>query len=180
MYERRAIMKRWLIALWALGGIFFLIGRALWRLSTIAYDGIVNYEVSTLQWIVLIIWVVVSAYSEGYRGFHLKFSPRTAARCWHLADHPGWLPVILGPLYAMGFFHANRRTILTAYIMVGFIVSAVMLMQMLPQPWRGVIDAGVVVGLGLGLLSVLWYFFRAAFGHANDLDPCLPDAQTQH
>ena len=172
-------MKRWLIALWALGGIFVLIGRALWRLSTIAYDGIVNYEVNTLHWVALVVWVVVSAYSEGYRGFHLKFSPRTVARCWYLADNPKWSHVLLGPLFAMGFFHANRKTMLTAYIMVCLIVLAVMLMQMLPQPWRGVIDAGVVVGLGLGLLSVLWYFLRAASGQEDGLDPCLPKSVNQ-
>jgi len=35
---------------------------------------------------------------------------------------------------------------------------------MMPQPWRGIVDAGVVLGLSLGIVSVLYWFFKALTG----------------
>jgi hypothetical protein len=29
--------------------------------------------------------------------------------------------------------------------------------RLLPQPWRGIIDAGVVVGLAIGIVSILYF-----------------------
>ena len=153
-------MQRFLIVLWGLLGIFALVGRALWRLSEIALDGILNYPLQTWQWSVLIVWIIVNAYSEGYKGFQKKFSPRTVARAWHLADNPTFIRVLLAPLYTMGFFHADRKTKITAYVVVLLVTVLVIVVSALPQPWRGIIDAGVVIGLGWGLLSILFIFAK--------------------
>ena len=37
--------------------------------------------------------------------------------------------------------------------------------EKLNEPWRGIIDAGVVAGLGLGMLSMLGYFVLGLMGH---------------
>ena len=51
----------------------------------------------------------------------------------------------------------------------------VALVRRLDQPWRGIIDAGVVVGLAWGL-AALWIFTARAFGprgldHPADVVP---------
>lgn len=169
---------RLLLASWGLLGIFFLVGRALWRLSLIALDGISNYPMAHWQWAVLIAWVLINAYAEGYKGFQKKFSPRTVARAWYLADNPTPLRVILGPFFTMGFFDANRKTKLTAYIVVILVTLLVMVVSTIPQPWRGIIDAGVVAGLLWGLVSILVIFIRTLTAGYQTLDPCMPSPVT--
>ena len=172
---------RILIASWGLLGVFFIIGRAFWRLSEIAIEGIFGGEppMTLLHWTVLTIWVILSAYSEGYRGFQKKFSPRTVARAWYLADNPTIVRLLFAPFFTMGFFDANRKTKITAYVMVFLIVSLVMVVSQIPQPWRGIVDGGVVIGLGWGLLSILLIFIRTMSTGHHDLDPCMPSPATQ-
>ena len=61
----------------------------------------------------------------------------------------------------MGLFHAPRRVLIVSRSMVVGIVLLVVTVRQLAQPWRGIIDAGVVVGLGLGLVSLGYLFVRA-------------------
>ena len=172
---------RTLIATWGLLGIFLLVGRAIWRLSEIAIDGIFHHDppMTTMQWIILWGWIVASAYSEGYKGFQKKFSPRTVARSWYLADNPTPMRLVLAPFFTMGFFHANRKTKITAYAMVILITILVMLMNFVPQPWRGIVDGGVVVGLLWGMLSMLVIFLGTISSGSESLDPCLPKTVDQ-
>ena len=169
---------RILLASWGLLGIFVLVGRALWRLSLIAIDGIMNHPIAHWQWAVLFAWIVINAYSEGYKGFQKKFSPRTVARAWYLADNPTPLRVILGPFFTMGFFDANRKTKITAYVVVLLVTLLVMIVSSLSQPWRGIIDAGVVAGLLWGLASILIIFLKTLTSGYQDLDPCMPKPRT--
>lgn len=166
---------KFILASWGLLGIFFLVGRALWRLTEIAIDAVMNYPLTYFQWGILGLWIVINAYAEGYKGFQKKFSPRTVARAWYLADNPTFLRVLLGPFFTMGFFDANRKTKITAYVVVILVSLLVVVVSGLPQPWRGIIDAGVVAGLIWGLLSVLVIFIRTCTSGYHHLDPCMPN-----
>lgn len=146
-------MKTGLIYFWAVLGVVLLIGQALWRLMPFAWEA-VSGSLSTFQWSVCIGWVVVNAYSEGYKGFHKKFSPKVTRRAMNLAKGPSWLRVVFAAPYSMGLFAADRRTKTVGWAVVLLIVAAILLVRRLDQPWRGIIDAGVVVGLVLGLLSL--------------------------
>ena len=57
----------------------------------------------------------------------------------------------------MGYFHARRRTRITAIALTLGIVVLVILVSLCPQPWRGIIDFGVVLGLAWGWLSFAIY-----------------------
>ena len=172
---------RILIACWGLLGIFFLVGRAIWRLSEIAIEGIFGDAppMETYHWVILGAWILMSAYSEGYKGFQKKFSPRTIARSWYLANNPTVLRLLLAPFFTMGFFHANRKTKITTYVMVTLITSLVLVMHQMPQPWRGIVDGGVVVGLVWGLTSILLIFLKSIVHGYAHLDPCLPNPSGQ-
>jgi hypothetical protein len=43
------------------------------------------------------------------------------------------------------------------------------------QPWRGIVDAGVVVGLGIGTASIVWHAVRAMAGTPPPVGADLPD-----
>jgi hypothetical protein len=161
-------------AVWGTIGVSFLLTFAIYRLTPKA---ITAYEqgLSTAQWAITAVVVIFMAYSEGYRGFQTRFSPRTAARIRYLHDRPNVIRSLLGPVFAMGFFHATRRTKVIAYGLTFGIIILVILVHMLDQPWRGIIDAGVVVGLGWGVLTFWWCLVRAFSSPEFDASPEVPN-----
>mgnify|MGYP001485588673 FL=1 len=61
----------------------------------------------------------------------------------------------------MGYIFATRRrqilSIGLTLVVMGFVVVA----RQLPQPWRGILDAGVVTGLSLGIMSILYFLLNS-------------------
>jgi hypothetical protein len=104
--------------------------------------------------------VALLAYSEGYRGFQKSFAPRVIDRCRLLWSEPGQLRGLLAPLFCVGYFQSTRSLKKRVYAATTAIVVAIILIDWLPQPWRGIIDAGVVVGLTWGILSILGLTLR--------------------
>jgi len=164
----------WIGAIWGLMGVLALLGCAIYRLTPRATEAL-NMELTTLHWIVLVIWVLFMLVAEGYRGFQKKFSPRTAARIRHLRDHPNALHVVLAPLFCMGYFHALRKTRIIAFALTFGIVLLVILVKFAPQPWRGIIDAGVVLGLSYGSISLLILTAKALFTANFPHSPEVPE-----
>jgi hypothetical protein len=117
------------------------------------------------------VWVLTNAYFEGYRGFHLSFVPRVVRRTEKLLEAPSPLRVALAPLYAMGYFDATAREKRLAWGVTLLVWIAIFVVRALPQPWRGIIDAGVVVGLFLGSLSLLAQGARLLFGEMGGVAP---------
>lgn len=165
-----------LVSLWGIGGVTALLGSAIWRLTPIAVAPIAAGELGILHWLLLAVWVAFMAYSEGYRGFHTRFSPRTAARALWLGCHPTPVRAILAPLFCMGFFAATRRVLITAWSITTMVVCLVLLVHRLEQPWRGIVDAGVVVGLAWGLASLLGFYLRGLVRGELPTDPQTPEA----
>lgn len=149
-----------LVASWGILGVLFLIGRALWNLTPIAWEA-VRSPLTLAQWTVCVVWLGFMAVSEGYIGFHLKFSPRVVDRALYLGNNPTFLRVLLAAPFCIGMFHASRRVIYLSWGLVLGISALIAIMRFVPQPWRGIIDAGVVVGLGIGIFSVLFRFVHA-------------------
>jgi hypothetical protein len=150
-----------LLSIWGLAGAVWLVARALWTLTPVAWEAVSSGVMGPFSWTLLSVWVVVNAYAEGYVGFHQKFSPRAVDRALFLGRNPTWLRAVLAPVFCMGLFHASRRTLISSWVLLVGIVLLVLAVRSLPQPWRGIVDAGVVVGLGLGLASLLWHFVTA-------------------
>lgn len=147
-------------ALWGTIGVLGLLGVAVARLSPIAAEALQS-DLAGWQWGLVAVVCVGMAYAEGYRGFQCRFSPRTAARIRRLRDRPDVLHSLLAPLFAMGFFHARRRTKITAWTLSLGILVLVLTVQRMDQPWRGIVDAGVVVGLSWGAVSLVWSIVEA-------------------
>jgi hypothetical protein len=120
-----------------------------------------NMTLGVLHWFALAFSIVYMAYAEGYKGFHRGFAPRVVARASYLRTHPQLLHIILAPLFCMGYIHAtNRRKILSIGLTI-MIICFVIIARLLPQPWRGIVDAGVVVGLAIGVISIFYFLALA-------------------
>jgi hypothetical protein len=158
---------------WASIGVSGLLAFAIWRLTQKAWDAYV-LGLSPFQWLLTVVVCVFLAYTEGRRGFQERFSPRTAARIRYLRDHPNGVHTLLAPVFAMGFYRATRRTLVTAWSLTIGIALLVFLVHKLDQPWRGIIDAGVVVGLSWGLVSLIWAIFQALTQPAFEASPEVP------
>jgi hypothetical protein len=161
-------------ALWGSFGVIAILVYAIWRITPHAWQAI-EAGMNIWQWLLLIVNVVFMAWSEGYRGFQTRFSPRVAARTLHLQRNPGIVTGLLAPLFVIGYFQANRRSLWQAWIGTLAIVVLVLLVHQLQQPWRGILDAGVVVGLTWGVASFLVSLQRTFATGEYERDPGLPD-----
>ena len=143
------------IALWGVAWVSLLLGQAIWRLTPLALEPwLENQMTSGQQWL-YIGWLIANAYLEGYRGFQLRFSPRVVSRAVYLGHNPKPLWVILALPFCMSLFHSTRRQLTVSWVFIGALVLLITWVRSLPQPWRGMIDGGVVLGLAWGL-GVIW------------------------
>jgi len=160
-------------ALWGIAGVVALLADAIYRLTPHAL-ALLELSLDAVEISVLGVWLAFNAYSEGYRAFHRNFSPRVVARARTLDDEPRPLFVVLAPLYCMGLVHATKRRLVVSWCITVGIVGIVIVVRQLAQPWRGIVDAGVVVGLAWGVASIVYYVVRAYRGHAMPVAPDLP------
>lgn len=167
-------MARKLIAAWGLLGVIGLLAQAIGRLTPFAIDA-VRSGLSTGQWIGLVLWVAFMAHAEGYRGFHSKLSPRVVSRAAYLLTGKltPWR-VIFAPFFCTRLFGASKKGMWTSRILLSGIFCLIVVVRNLDMPLRGIIDCGVVVGLGIGLASMIYYAIRALSGRPSPADPDLP------
>ncbi|MCP4489085.1 MAG: hypothetical protein GY820_17495 [Gammaproteobacteria bacterium] len=147
-------------ALWGVAGVCLLLSFAVYRLAYVAIDAF-SFPLQWHHWLVFFGNIIFMAHSEGYKGFQKGFSPRVAARARYLKYNPRPLHLLAAPLFCMGYFFTTRRRLIIAYTLTLGIVILVIVFHQLSQPWRGILDAGVVVGLSWGIASLIWYSIQA-------------------
>lgn len=165
-----------LVAAWGVLGVVALLGQAMVRLAPLAWKPIVQRMLSPGQVALYATWVVVSLYFEGYRAFQKRFCPRVVARAVHLGNNRRALHVALAPAFCMGFFHANGRTRGLAWGTTTMIIGFIVALRRVPQPWRGLVDGGVVLALLYGAVALVVLFARALLGLRVEGSPELPEA----
>jgi hypothetical protein len=161
------------VAVWGVLGFAAIVFRAVWTLAPMALAPI-RAGMTGLQWTLYVGWLVFMVYSEGYKGFQRKVAPRVAARAMYAATHPRPWIVLLAPLFCMGLFHATRKRLIVSWCALTGIVTLILLVRQLDQPWRGIVDGGVVAGLGWGLVAMLWFLVRALQGHPMPVPADVP------
>jgi len=161
-------------SLWGLVGIGGLLISAIYRLVPRAMEAF-HVGLTPPQWALLIVWTLVMGVLEGYRGFQQQFCPRTAARIRYLRDHPTLLRTLFAPIIGMGYVHAKRKTQITAISVTLGIVLLVVLVAHVPQPWRGIIDFGVVIGLSWGTVALFIHAMLALTRREYGYSPEVPE-----
>ena len=160
-------------AIWGVLGACMVLSFAVMRMFKQVSEGF-QHPLEWIHYAVMIPWLFFMLYSEGYKGFQKGYSPRVAARANYLRDHATVLRTVLAPLFCMGFFHSTKkRKIVLGCLLVG-VTTLVLIFQCIPQPWRGVLDLGVVLGLSWGILATLVFFFKYWFSDATLADPEVP------
>ncbi len=152
------------IAIWGIWGILALLGQALYRLTPLAIEPVAQGMMNGLHWACYLGWSLANAYMEGYRGFQLAFSPMVVRRAFELGRNPKPLHALLAPFYCMALFAAPKARMIVSWFIIVAVIGLILLIRQLSQPWRGIVDVGVVVGLGWGALSIVVFFALALLG----------------
>ena len=155
---------------WAIVGVSALLLRGLFCLFPYVFE-LSSYTLDQWHGVALAGSLLFLGYAEGYKGFQLKFSPRAAARLAVIWRDPTWARVLLAPIFCMGFFDATPKRKRIAYGLTLMVIVLILLVEQLPQPWRGIVDAGVLLGLGWGLCSFWIASIRVFLGSGLPVDP---------
>lgn len=159
--DKNHITAQGIIAvIWAIIGLLVLLGFACWRLSAYTLESF-SMPLNWLHYLVFIAWAIFMAHGEGYKGFQKKFSPRFAARCKYLSHSATWLQLLLAPLFCMAYFHAPKKRVIATFALTIMIIVFIFAFRLIPQPWKGLLDFGVVLGLAWGIVSTTYYCFKA-------------------
>lgn len=153
-----------------MAGLSLLILLAISNLAPYTFEAI-SASLSFWEWAVLFLWTVLMLIAEGYRGFQKGFSPRFAARILYLLDNPTLLRILLSPLFSLGLFQATRRRLLASWSLSLGITLLILIIGNIPQPWRGIIDSGVIAGLAYGLVTIYYFSVRVLLDHDSDTSP---------
>jgi len=165
---------------WAAGGFVAILAKSIKRILPLALEpfSAAAPALSTFQMLSYITMCLGFAYAEGYKGFQLKFSPLVVARAQTLKPFQG-TPihhVLFGPFYAMGLFHASKKRRIVSWSITTGVALIVALVKRFPYPWRNIVDAGVIVGLSWGAISILGIWMSTALlGNDRGTDPCMPE-----
>ena len=174
-----------LASLWGTGGFCYILLRSIRKIAPIALEpfwkGTAEAAVplSRPQLALYAATCLYFAYVEGYKGFQLKFSPLVVSRSLTLrplGGGSGPVRVLLAPLYSMGLFHASRRRLVVSWSVTLGVAAVVAAVKRMPYPYRNIVDAGVVVGLTWGMLSIVASYVGAVCVRGTSpCDPCLPE-----
>ena len=166
------------VALWGVLGFAAILVQAVVGLFPKAVEPIQDGSLTVLQIALYVLWVGFMAYSEGYKGFQKHMSPRVAVRSMYAARNPRPILVVLAPLFCMGLFHATRRRLITSWVILIGVVILVIGVRQLDQPWRGIVDGGVVIGLAWGFLATMYYAILIWIGRPVDCPADVPGEES--
>ena len=172
--KQGSVRMRPLLFGWAIFGVTVLLLNALARLVPLALEALRSNELTIWHWGIIISWSASNCYLEGYRGFQKRFVPRVIARAHYLEQNPTFLRVLFAPLFAMAYFQAERRAKIAAWIVTSFVLIAIFIVKQLPQPWRGIVDCGVICGLSWGLVLLAWTSLARFRGRFPKNSPQMP------
>ena len=159
MYKEPMTVAGMMAASWGIIGFSLLLGFSTWRLTLNSIEAL-QMPLNRTHWLVFVIFLVFMVYSEGYKGFQKSFSPRFAARFRHLLYNATPIQLLLAPLFCMSYFHATKKRIIATFTLTAAIITFILLFRLLPQPWRGLLDAGVVAGLIWGMITTALFCIK--------------------
>lgn len=153
-------------AVWGIGGLLLILIYAVIRLVPIASESR-HYALDWTHWSALGANTLLMAYMEGYRGFQKSLAPRVVSRARELSQRPSITGAIFAPAYCYGILHAPAREIVARTALIAMIVAFIFGMRMLDNPWRNLLDVGVVVGLSWGIVAICVNGWQAMRGDTN-------------
>lgn len=93
-------------------------------------------------------------------------------------DVQDMLPVwhkVLAPAFCIGYFHGTKKRVISSWCVTTVVFLTVVGVKRLGNPYRAIIDAGVIVGLAWGVVSILVIYTKSLIaGRPPAYDPSLP------
>lgn len=175
------VQRSVLVQLWGVLGVAAYLSYGVKKVIPIVREG-VGAMTSPWHWVLLAATLGFFAYVEGYKGFQLGFAPRVVSRAWALSTLPDgkstgdklWHKV-LAPAFCIGYFHGTRKRVVSSWLVTSIIFCVVVAVKRLANPYRAILDAGVIVGLLWGSAAVVTLYAQSrSRGRPPDFDPCLP------
>lgn len=163
-WSMRKNVWRNVLGVWGVVQVVSILANAIKRLYPIAIQPFLQKDMLTYHWVMYVAWSLYMGYAEGYKAFQLKFSPMVVARAFNIAEKPTILNCILAGPYSMGLFGASRKRMIVGWCITAGVFSLVKVVKMLPYPYRSIVDAGVVVGLSYGTMSIVAFAVKALMG----------------
>jgi hypothetical protein len=148
-------------AVWGVAGFLLLLGFAIFRLATPAIE-MFSHPLRWYHWLVLAGVISFFLYVKGYRAFQRGLSGRVVSRALSIKAHPDLLKVTLAPIYCMGYFGAGLRKPVAMICLTLAMVALILVFRYIHQPWRGIIDLGVVVAFAWGFIATIIHWLHAA------------------
>jgi len=167
-----------LVQAWGTLGVIGYLSFGVAKVVPIVLEGLGAID-STWQWALLAVTLIFFAYVEGYKGFQNGFSPRVVSRAWIVSEETAAAPFwhkVLAPAFCIGYFHGTFKRVATSWGVTTVIFAVVIGVKQLANPYRAIIDAGVIVGLVWGIVSILVLFAQSLQNNRPpDFDPALPE-----
>eukprot|EP00438_Fugacium_kawagutii_P018861 Skav221107 [mRNA] locus=scaffold233:37065:42226:+ [translate_table: standard] len=159
---------------WAIVGVILLLFNGVRRCVPVALQPFTQ-GLGPAGWCAYVLSGFFFAYAEGYRGFQQKFSPLVVRRALLLDGDQPFHRKVFAPVYAMAFFHAQKKRKAVSWGLIVGIAVIVAAVKRMPYPYRAILDAGVCAGLSWGMCATLFIYAKSLrTGKAPDIDPCLP------
>eukprot|EP00933_Yihiella_yeosuensis_P050463 TRINITY_DN4824_c0_g1_i1.p1 TRINITY_DN4824_c0_g1~~TRINITY_DN4824_c0_g1_i1.p1 ORF type:complete len:279 (+),score=42.62 TRINITY_DN4824_c0_g1_i1:66-902(+) len=163
---------------WGALGVCSYLGYGVQKVVPIVMEGLGAID-QTWQWGLLAVTLLFFAYVEGYKGFQLGFSPRVVSRAWVVSEDAEGAPFwhkVLAPAFCIGYFHGTKKRVITSWAVTSVIFAVVVGVKQLANPYRAIIDAGVIVGLMWGIVSIIVLFIQSLQTEKPpEFDPALPE-----
>lgn len=149
-----ADLPRRIAPLWAVAGVSALFAWAVWRLG---WRGLLTIRggLGGLEWAILVVLTVAFVYGEGYRALDRRWVPGLIERARALRFEHRSLVRLLAPLHGMALIAVSRGRLVRAWLGTLAIVGAILLVRILPEPWRGIVDFSVAAALAWGLVAIV-------------------------
>lgn len=151
----RRMTRRGRVAVtWALAGVLLLFGEAVIALGG---RGIATIQggLGAGEWLAFVLLTAAFVYGEGVRALERRWVPFCIGRIAELRADARGIDVTLAPLYAMGLVGARRALLARAWVGVALILLAVLIVRVLPEPWRGIVDFAVAAALAWGTVALV-------------------------
>ena len=160
-------MKK-IVFFYGVTGVILIFLSAVFRLLPYSLEAF-GSGLSLSQLIITILYLINIIVGKGYFAMHKGFSPRAVDRALEAAEGNSITNKIFAPLYCIGFSRAPAKRLRVTYSIFFFVISFVILARFIPQPWRGILDFGPVVGLSIGILSAVYHSFRKKINNYDDI-----------
>ncbi|HSM05844.1 MAG TPA: hypothetical protein VK858_14600 [Longimicrobiales bacterium] len=143
-----------LAAGWAITGVGALFLFAIVRLGARGIS-VVASGLGPSQWAVFGLLLLLFVVFEGRAALQARWVPMLVRRARDLRGSAAPSHRLLAPLYGMSLVGASPRRLVRAWLGTLAVIVAILLVRVLPDPWRGLIDLSVAAALAWGLGALL-------------------------